>query len=150
MRESSVAFSLAVVAAMAFALVATLLLAPEFAEAGDTPQQKPQASEPDCGCPQVRQKSMRPKFAELKPQSDRRGLDAGDEMATLSSVQHALTKVADGSTYVWHRTNGRISGIVQPTSSFKNSDGEICRHIIVMLTTGNKTRKTEGVGSLEG
>ncbi len=76
---------------------------------------------------------------------DGRPLDRGDEMAALSSVQHALSSTADGATYVWHRNNGRISGLVQPTASFKSVDGGICRHVVVMMTTGNKTRKTEGV-----
>ena len=70
---------------------------------------------------------------------------SGDEMAALTSVQHALSSVADGATYVWHRHNGRISGLVKPTSSFKSGEGAICRHVIVLMTSGQLTKKTEGV-----
>ncbi len=147
MYENHVAFSLAAGSAIGFALAALVLMAPNYASAADQPGQhpQPQATEPECSCPSARKKSSRPKFADLKPPSDGGALGPSDELAALTSVQHALSKVGDGSTYVWHRSNGRLSGIVQPTSSFKNADGAICRHLIVMLTTGDKTRKTEGV-----
>ena len=47
-------------------------------------------------------------------------LDENDEIAALEAVRVALTEVGDGSTYVWHRRHGRLSGIVQPTASFKD------------------------------
>lgn len=97
------------------------------------------------GCPEAADKAQRPRYAELKPRPDGRPLDVGDELAALASVQHGLATTGDGSTYVWHRNNGRISGLVQPTSTFKAEDGAVCRHVVVMLTTGNKTRKVEGI-----
>jgi surface antigen len=56
-----------------------------------------------------------------------------------------LTEVADGSSYVWHRSNGRLSGIVKPVSSFKDTNGAVCRHVIVMLNGEDVTKKTETV-----
>jgi len=72
-------------------------------------------------------------------------LDANDEIAALERIQYALTEVGDGSTYVWRRWHGRLSGIVQPTSSFKDPEGKVCRHMVVMLTTGKHTKKQEGI-----
>ena len=139
----------------AFALVAAIFLSSGFAMAGEAPVEPlgetpsaaaEAAAPPSCTCPGTSSRPQRPKFAELKASpDDGRALDAGDEIAALSSVHHALTSVADGGTYVWHRNNGRLSGLVKPTSSFKNAEGAICRHIVLMLTTGPLTRKTEGV-----
>lgn len=97
------------------------------------------APSPSCSCPEASGKPQRPKFAGF-PGS----LDEGDEIAALLSLQHGLNNAADGSKYVWHRNNGRLSGIIHPVDSFRNGDGAICRHIVVMLTTGLVTKKTEG------
>ncbi len=145
MREASSLLSLAAASATAFVVVAAIFMSPQFAEAADPAKVSSKSGRATCTCPESNGKASRPKFAELKPPSDGLALDASDEVAALSSVQHALTQTGDGSAYVWHRRNGRMSGIVKPTSSFKNASGDVCRHIIVMLTTGNKTRKTEGV-----
>jgi hypothetical protein len=72
-------------------------------------------------------------------------LNENDEISALSSIQYALTELADGSSYIWHRDDGRLSGIVQPTTSFKDAAGKVCRHIIVILTSGERNRKTEAV-----
>jgi surface antigen len=72
-------------------------------------------------------------------------LDENDEIAALEAVRVALTEVGDGSTYVWHRANGRLSGLVQPTGSFKDLAGRPCRHIIVILSSGGHSAKIEGV-----
>ena len=103
---------------------------------------EPQSTAPSCSCPEGREKSARPKFAGLVagPSS---ALDEGDELAALASVHLALTTVGDGAAYVWARSNGRLSGLVRPVSSFRNDEGQICRHLVVMLTTGHDTRKTE-------
>jgi surface antigen len=53
--------------------------------------------------------------------------------------------VGDGKTYVWRRWHGRLSGIVQPTASFKDNGGKVCRHLIVLMTTGANTKKQEGI-----
>ena len=72
-------------------------------------------------------------------------LDANDEIAALERIQYALSEVGDGATYVWRRWHGQRSGIVQPTSSFRDTDGRVCRHMVVMLTTGTRTKKQEGI-----
>ena len=74
-----------------------------------------------------------------------RQLDANDEIAALERIQYALTEVGDGATYVWRRWHGRLSGIVQPTSSFRDAGGKVCRHMVVLLTTGQRTKKMEGI-----
>ena len=96
----------------------------------------------DCGCPEASGKAQKPKFAGLS--GARQPLDENDEIATLIGIQRALGTAADGTTYVWHRHNGRLSSIINPTSTFRNASGTLCRHIVVMLTTGHKTRKMEG------
>ncbi len=146
MRETHSLVSLSAGALTAFAMVATVFLSSPDAFAADTIQESAGPQAPSCACPGTTSRRQKPKYADLKPvPDDGRALDAGDEVAALSSVQHALTATADGATYVWHRNNGRISGLVQPTSSFKNVEGTLCRHVMVMLTTGDKTRKAEGV-----
>lgn len=74
-----------------------------------------------------------------------RPLDVNDQIAALERIQYALSEVGDGSTYVWRRWHGHLSGIVQPTSSFKDASGRVCRHMVVLLTTGKRTKKIEGV-----
>ena len=72
-------------------------------------------------------------------------LDEKDEIAALERIQYALSEVGDGKTYVWRRWHGRLSGIVQPTASFKDSGGKVCRHLIVLMTSGTNTKKQEGI-----
>jgi hypothetical protein len=72
-------------------------------------------------------------------------LDENDEIAALEAIRVALSEVGDGATYVWHRKHGRLSGLVQPTASFKDAAGRICRHILLILTTGRQTGKVEGI-----
>jgi hypothetical protein len=72
-------------------------------------------------------------------------LDASDEIAALEALQLALTEVGDGAAYVWHRRKGELSGIVQPTASFKDARGNVCRHIVVVLSSGRRSKRTEGV-----
>jgi surface antigen len=72
-------------------------------------------------------------------------LDEADEVAALERIQFALSEVGDGKTYVWRRWHGRLSGIVQPTASFKDDGGKVCRHLIVLMTTGQNTKKQEGI-----
>ncbi len=72
-------------------------------------------------------------------------LDEADEIAALERIQFALSEVGDGKTYVWRRWHGRLSGVVQPTASFKDDDGKVCRHLVVLMTTGKNTKKQEGI-----
>jgi hypothetical protein len=109
------------------------------------PNSAPQAGDTTCSCPPTKEKLWsRPKFAEV-PSASRVVLDETDEIAALESVQFALTEVGDGASYVWHRNNGRLSGLVQPVASFKDAQGQICRHVVVILTSGPASKKTEGI-----
>ena len=72
-------------------------------------------------------------------------LDEKDEIAALERIQYALSEIGDGKTYVWRRWHGRLSGIVQPTGSFKDNGGKVCRHLIVLMTSGTNTKKQEGI-----
>jgi hypothetical protein len=161
---SSPILAIAASAVAAFGLVTAVFLSPDFAMAADKPQttstgQPPQtapnAAPPStaatpgksggaaCTCPPAIDKQKlwpKPKFADYRSL-----LDETDEVAALESVQLALSEVGDGSTYVWHRGHGRLSGIVQPTSSFRDAAGAVCRHVVVMLTAGPDTKKTEGI-----
>jgi surface antigen len=111
-------------------LAATIFISSEPALAGDAPA---------CTCPEARDK-VRPKFADLPGVLDER-----DEIAALESVQLALSRMGDGTAFVWRLRNGRLAGVVRPTSSFRSQAGAVCRHLELLLTTGAKTRKTEGI-----
>ena len=76
-------------------------------------------------------------------------LGEADELATLEALQLTLTEVGDGSSYVWYRAHGRLSGVFQPTASFKDAGGRVCRHLEMMLTSGTTSRKTEGIACRE-
>lgn len=71
--------------------------------------------------------------------------DARDEAAALEAVTVALTEVGDGSTYVWYRHGGRLSGLVQPTQTFEDALGRICRHLVVTLNDASRSKRTEGI-----
>lgn len=94
-----------------------------------------------CTCPDAAGKSTRPKFAEFSSSL----LDESDEIAALETIQLALSRMDDGTPFVWRSGNGRLSGIVRPTVSFRNASGTLCRHVVVLLTTGYKTRTAEGI-----
>lgn len=120
----------------AFALVASLFVSSDFAAA----EEKYSTAAPSCTCPNSANRPIKPKFADLTLP-----LDESDEIAALESVQFALSEVADGSSYVWHRNNGRLSGIVKPLASFKDVGGSVCRHVVVVLNSTDTTKKTEAV-----
>ncbi|MFN3867646.1 MAG: RT0821/Lpp0805 family surface protein [Hyphomicrobiaceae bacterium] len=167
MRESSPLFAIAATFVVAVFMVAAILILPGFAIASEpaepgqsatsedkapgtaNPPAPPHATPPaddqatTCTCPETFDKSKiwpKPKFAEL-----RRPLDQSDEIAALESVQLALAEVGDGSSYVWHRYHGQLSGVVTPTASFRDRDGNICRHVIVVLSAGTRSKRSEGV-----
>jgi hypothetical protein len=82
----------------------------------------------------------RPKFADHQVE-----LDENDEIAALEAIRVALAEVGDGSTYVWHRRHGNLSGLVKPTASFKDPAGRVCRHIVVIMVNGSHSGKAEGI-----
>lgn len=92
--------------------------------------------------------------AHLSPEPDKRHtarskpaakFGAMDEIATLLAIHQALSSVGDGGAYIWRRGNGRLTGLFRPTTSFKSSNGEICRHIIIRLNSKHYTREVEGI-----
>lgn len=122
------------------AVTGALLMASVFLTDAAAFGAEPQTSGPPCTCADPG-KSVRPKFADL----NNRDLDEQDEAAALESIQVGLSSMHDGEPFVWRRPNGRLSGIVRPTVSFRNAKGLVCRHVVVLLTTGFKTRSAEGV-----
>lgn len=120
---------------------AVMLVAFVLLSGGAALSAEPISGEARCACPDAGNKSMRPKFAEF----GRSLLDESDEIAALESIQVGLSRMDDGAPFVWKRANGRLSGIVRPTSSFRNAQGALCRHVVVLLTTGYKTRTAEGI-----
>jgi hypothetical protein len=125
--------------AAAALLLATFVLSVDGATATE-----PQRDGAACSClgneKEVAKPWSIPNYADLKAT-----LNATDERAALEALQVALTEIADGATFVWHRHHGRLSGVVQPTSSFKDASGRVCRHIVMMLTSGGYSRKAEGI-----
>ncbi len=123
----------------AASLIASVALMPVREAAAQEARPAP----PPCICslPQdAPRASPRPKFADHS-----QGLDDNDEIATLEAIRVALSEVGDGSSYVWHSTHGRLSGVIQPTASFKDASGRVCRHIVLVLTTGVRSGRVEGV-----
>jgi len=126
-------------ASLSAAMIAAFLMFLTMCAAANRATAEEQAAPPPtCTCPDV--KTARPKLAELR--SD---LDDEDALAALQTVQYALSEVPDGASYVWHRGHGRLSALVKPTSSFKAAGGEVCRHVIVVLNTAQKSDSTEAV-----
>ena len=136
MRSNIFLFPLVAGGLTAFVLVALLFVTSDFAAAAEINA----ASQAGCNCPTSDGKPSKPKLADLKTP-----LDENDQVAALESLHFALTEVGDGSTYVWHRSHGRLSGLVKPTSSFKDGQGQVCRHILVVLNGADATKKTETI-----
>ena len=150
MRPCPVPLALAIVAT--FALAAALALSPALVHATDTVTKRapaatprptppaPDATRPEPTSPNPTKPSPRPRYADAMPP-----LDVSDEAATLEAVHLALSELGDGASYVWHRRGGRLSGVINPTTSFKDREGRVCRHLVMTLTAGPHTARTEGV-----
>lgn len=82
----------------------------------------------------------RPSDARLQP-----SLGSRDRIATLQALHTGLAEVADGSSYVWRRSDGGIAGVIRPVRSFKSEGGRICRHVIVALAVAGHSRQIEGI-----
>src|SRR5262249_36509264 len=123
--------------------LASIIAFPTLLEPLSAQAQRPATPAPcTCSSPErAPAPTPRPRFADHS-----QDLDDRDEIAALNAIGVALTEVGDGASYVWHRGNGRLSGVVRPTASFKDHSGRVCRHIMVLLTTGYRTGRVEGVG----
>ena len=150
MRPCPVPLALAIIAT--FALSAALALSPAHVHATDTgtaggpaattrpAPATPGEIKPSAPPPNTNKPAPRPRYADAMPP-----LDVSDEAATLEAVHLALTELGDGASYVWHRRGGRLSGIINPTTSFKDRDGRVCRHLVMTLSAGPHTARTEGI-----
>lgn len=136
MRLFPVLFTLAAITVTGLAVTAGMFMSPMTALAGGETAASPTPPAP----PDIPSIVARPDFTEL-----RTTFDESDEIAALVSVQYALAELGDGASYIWQRRHGRLSGVVQPTASFKDEAGNVCRHVVVMLTAGTRTKKTEAV-----
>lgn len=129
----------------ACATVASLLAQLTLLSSGQIAADEAKPAQPGpCICPTPQQapsSAARPRYADLS----REALDEGDEIAALDAIRVALSEVSDGATYVWHRGNGRLSGMIRPTTSFKDTTGRVCRHIVLILSTGSRTGQMEGI-----
>jgi len=143
---------LALAIAAIIALSAALALSPALVHATDTgtaggpaATTRPAPATPDAtrpGTPPTgtNKPAPRPRYADAMPP-----LDVSDEAAALEAVHLALSELGDGASYVWHRRGGRLSGIINPTTSFKDRDGRVCRHLVMTLSAGPHTARTEGI-----
>lgn len=112
--------------------------APERYQAASNSAKHPQ---PGTMRPTVATRTEPPPALRLRPSLQKR-FSLGDRIAALESLQLALTHVADGSSYVWHRGHGQLSGIVRPTRSYLSKSGKVCRDLIVLFASGEQQRKT--------
>jgi hypothetical protein len=125
----------------AFAAALVVLMATELPRSTAVAGEERTGHAPQCSCPDASQPpAAQPRPAEIKPL-----LDSRDEAAALEAIQLALTEVGDGSTYVWYRHGGRLSGLVQPTQSFRDALGRVCRHVVVTLNDASRSKRAEGI-----
>ena len=132
MRSLSCLVSVASYGLTAFLLVATVMLTSPKAHAEDASLSHGRVS-----CQPICQNS--PATLAKAPRTDT------DIAAALESVQYALSNVGDGGTYVWRRAGSKLSGVVQPTRSFRNAKGSVCRFLFMLISQGVKTAKAEGI-----
>jgi len=149
MRSVASLSSLMVIEAAAIFLLAFVALPPDPLRAEPGAAAAPAPDQGATACPEPQQREAPklwhiPRFAGLKP-----ALEPSDEIAALEAIHYALSEVADGSSYVWHRRNGHLNGIVRPQMSFRDASGAVCRQITVALTAGEVTRRVEGVACRE-
>jgi hypothetical protein len=95
--------------------------------------------EPACQCTEPRP-LLSPGSSETEADT-RKSLTPHDQTAVMQAVHYALSEIGDGASYVWHRTHGRLSGVVQVNGTYKGTTGALCRRLNVMLTSGGETRK---------
>ncbi len=75
----------------------------------------------------------------------KQNLTETDYETALMALNDALNEVPDGVTYFWQRTESSLKGMVKPTSVFRDSHGQICRHIVYALSLGDYIKQIEGI-----
>lgn len=131
--------TLAAVVITGFVLAGHITLAAGGAVADDGPAAQQQAAPP----PVANESSSTGATPVLHLPPAR--LNEKDEIAALERIQYALDEVGDGSVYVWRRWHGNLSGVIHPTTSFKDKNGKICRHLVVLMTTGKHSKRIESI-----
>lgn len=138
MRKSATLASLAGITIAAALIAASVVPPSSLADQGKS------SDRPSCICPNADGAQPKPwpkpKFAEARP-----GAQAADETGALEAIHFALTETEDGGSYVWHATSGAVSGVIQPTASFRDGAGSFCRHMVMLLAAGERTRRAEGI-----
>lgn len=71
--------------------------------------------------------------------------DKKDYITALKSLHIALSEMGDGHTFKWRKSPHSLHGQITPTSSFRDRDGRICRHIIFSLSRGKLVKKIEAI-----
>lgn len=72
-------------------------------------------------------------------------LGGKDQIIALRALHLALNQVPDGGTFVWRKRSLSLKGMIKPSKAFRNSDGQVCRHIIYALVLGRYTKQIEGI-----
>jgi len=126
-------------------LTAGLLLGkpiPAYPASRSTPSVKQDPSPAD-NLPSQTQVALH-SFAELQTM-----LDEGDQVTALHALQIALSQIGDGATFAWKKNNKDLKGVIKPTAVFRNSDGQICRHVIYALALGPYRKQIEFIACRE-
>ncbi len=76
-------------------------------------------------------------------------LNESDFRTALTALQIALDETGDGRTFIWQKKNNGLKGMVKPTRAFRDSNGRICRHIILSLSIDRYLKTIEGVACRE-
>lgn len=139
-----------IVAAVAASSLTAIVLSPATEVVADSSTTRPEP--PGCSCSESPAEMRRrlwpqPKLADARPEAE---LQPTDELGALEAVSVALDETGDGASYVWHGPHGRLSAVVQPTASFRDHGGRICRHLHILLNSGDTTRKAEGIACRNG
>ena len=72
-------------------------------------------------------------------------LDGKDQVIALRALHLALTQVPDGGTFVWKKASRSLKGMIKPSKAFRNTDGQLCRHVIYALALGRYLKQIEGI-----
>lgn len=94
------------------------------------------ATQPVTGAPLLSSRTI----AQLKAE-----LDQTDRLAVLEAIHVGLSDAPDGATYMWRRHNGKIAGSVHPTTSFRDTEGRVCRFLVFQLMLGAHLSRVEGI-----
>lgn len=72
-----------------------------------------------------------------------------DHRAALRALHVALSRISDGATFVWRKRSRNLTGVIRPTGAFRNTVGQVCRHVVYALSLGRYLKRIEGVACRE-